>query len=215
MLCNTHCRPNTVYFQLRGKVNYGFHLITDLIFKLSEQKCNLFWLKNITVWLDLIDYCCRNRLSMLSTVLWCWWIKILVLDLKNIQAYRWEMKTAFMFFFLSYSQICQQRKAALFCHAWPLFLTIRWTWWHLWKPSTRQLKLPSWLLTWEEPSLIVILTGCSFIRYCIVTVFSAADVVQHCAITVESPTDSESEPTTVHALVNSATHLAHLFIHHI
>ncbi len=51
-----------------------------------------------------------------------------------------------------------------------LLFSIRWMWWLLWKPSTRQLKLPSWPLTWEGPLLTLTPTGCSSIRYWLIAV---------------------------------------------
>lgn len=48
---------------------------------------------------NLLTICCRSKLSMPSTASWCWWIKTLVLDLKNSRGYRSEMKCMSMFFF--------------------------------------------------------------------------------------------------------------------
>lgn len=82
-------------------------------------------------------------------------------------------------------------------------LSIRWTCWHLWKPSTRQWKLPSWPLTWVGPSLTAIQTGCSSIRYWIFTLClqkKAAAVFSHPTITLEFPPRFTGDccSTTVH-----------------
>lgn len=71
------------------------------------EKENSRW--SVWIWcLNLLTSCNRSRLSMPSTVSWCWWTKKLVHDLKNIQGYRSEMRVFFC------SSLLSDRWAVLF-----------------------------------------------------------------------------------------------------